>query len=169
MFVGDEHALMRAVGGTLPSPLEGELLLTVPRSMTRLFRSLERIRQGESRTTGQIRSRLRALTPLALEAILDPEPHIYRILTEEELGPSLIAVTGEAARKGIPLTPLSAELAAAAQAFDATIWLGHDRNLPRWAIEGPGLGGVRWRCLSDLTGIPSRPRHPKPVWNTRRG
>ena len=152
MFVGDEHALMRAVSGTLPPLLEGELLLTVPRSMERILRGLERIRQGESATGGQISSRLRALTPQALEAILDPEPHVYRVVTEEELRPSLIAVTDEAASKGVPLTPLGAELAAAARAFDTTIWLGHDRNLPRWAIEGLELGGVRWRRLSDITG-----------------
>ena len=152
MFVGDEHALMRAVSGTLPPLLDGELLLTVPRSMARILRSLERIRQGEPPTSGQVSNRLRGLTPRALEAILNPEPHTYRVVTEAELGPSLIAITGEAATKGIALTPLGAELAAVARAFDTTIWLGHDRNLPRWAIEGPGLNGVRWRRLSDLPG-----------------
>ena len=150
MFVGDEHALMRAVSGTLPALLDGELLLTVPRSMTRILRSLERIRQGSSGTGGQISSRLGTLTPLALEAILDPEPHVYRVVAEEELRPSLLTITDEAARKGIPLTPLSAELAAAARTFDTTIWLGHDRNLPRWALDGPGLAGIRWRRLSEL-------------------
>ena len=93
MFVGDEHALMRAVSGTLPALLDGELLLAVPRSMTRILRSLERIRQGASETSGQISSRLGALTPLALEALLDPEPHVYRVVTEEELRPSLISIT----------------------------------------------------------------------------
>ena len=159
MFTGDEHALMRAVSGTLPSLLKGELLITVPRSMTRILRSLDRIRQGESTTGGQISSRLRALTPRALEAVLDPEPCVYRVVTEDELRPSLIAVKNEAATKGIPLTPLGSELTAAAQAFDATIWLGHDRNQPRWATQGPGLDGVRWRRLSDLTATPRLMSH----------
>ena len=30
MFVGDEYALLRAVAGTLPTPLRGQLLLKVP-------------------------------------------------------------------------------------------------------------------------------------------
>lgn len=142
MFVGDEYAVLRAVAGTLPSPLRGQLLLTVPRAMRRLLRSHERTVQGTAGTGGQISRRLLAMTPLALEAVFDSRPLVFRVVSEEELTHSIVAVTDEAGGKGIPLTPLGAELAAAARVFDATIWLGHDRNLPRWAIEGPGLSGV---------------------------
>jgi len=151
VFVGDEHAVIRAAGGTLPGLLEHEPLLTVPRAMARILRTYERLRHGVASPGGQISSRLSVLTPLALKAILDPEPDVFRVLTDEELRPSTEAVTAEAADKGIPLTPIAAELAAAAREFDSEIWLGHDRNLPRWALHSDtSLSGVRWRRLSDL-------------------
>ena len=157
VFVGDEHTLIRSVSGTLPTPLEGHLLLTVPRVMERIHRAHARLRRATLDPGGQISSRLRLLTPQALEAILAPEPDAFRLLTEEELRRDIAAVRAEATGKGIPLTPIGAELVAAARMFDAAIWLGHDRNLPRWALDGPGLRGVDWRCLSDLV-EPERPR-----------
>jgi len=154
MFVGDEYAVLRAVAGSLPSPLRGQLLLTVPRAMRRLRRSHERIVHGAAGAGGQISRRLRAMTPLALEAVFDPRPPVFRVVSEEELTPAIAVVAEEAASKGIPLTPLGAELAAAARVFDVTIWLGHDSNLPRWAIAGPSLNGVRWRRVSELVATP---------------
>ena len=71
-----------------------------------------------------------------------------------------MAVNAESLDKGIPLTPVCAEYAAAARMFHATIWLGHHRNMPRWAIEGRELAGVRWQRLSDIVDTPTRPVRP---------
>ena len=161
-FVGDEHALIRSVSGTLPTPLEDHFLLTVPRAMERIHRAHARLRHGTQGLAGQISSRLRLLTPRALEVILDPEPDAYRLLTEEELRPEVAVVRAEATGKGIPLTSIGAELAAAARIFDAPIWLGHDRNLPRWALDGPGLLGVDWHRLSDLVDPESPHQRARP-------
>ena len=104
MLVGDEHAVIRAVSGTLPTQLEHEELLTVPRAMARILRSYERLLQGAADPGGQISSRLRVLTPLALEAILDPEPDMFRVLTDEELRPG-VKNSGQESRQSEPRRP----------------------------------------------------------------
>lgn len=154
MFIGDEYAVIRAATGTLPTALAGELLLAVPGAMVRLRRSHERAESGAAAGSGQIITRLRALPQDALDAVMEPDPRLIRIISRAELDTEIAAVSAEATVKGIPITPLAAEYAAAAWRFGATIWVGYDQNIPRWEIEGPGLAGVGWRRLSDLADVP---------------
>ena len=39
---------------------------------------------------------------------------------------------------------------ALAEMLDDISAVGYDRNVPRWAAEGPELAGVRWRPVSEL-------------------
>ena len=150
MIIGDEYTIIRAVAGTLPDLIRGESLLAVPAAIKRLQRSHDRARSGAARGHGQIVTRLRALPEDALDAIFDPDPRVFRVVTLEEIALAIEDAWREAAAKGIPLTSFGAEYAGAAKRFDAAIWVGYDQNIPRWAAEGQGLVGVHWRRVSEL-------------------
>ena len=66
---------------------------------------------------------------------------------------AVIAVEGrlpaELDREALFVVP-AAEYAAAAAVYQATIWFGHDRNVPRAIRDGLVPGSVRWRLLSQL-------------------
>ena len=67
-------------------------MLVVPRAMRRVRRSHARAMPGAAGGSGQISTRLRSLPEDSLDAIFDPEPHLFRVLTEEELEPAIMAV-----------------------------------------------------------------------------
>lgn len=150
MIIGDEYVLIRSVGGTLPDELEGRPLLVVPVAIRRLRRTYERESEGVPQRGGQITRVLDGLPRDALDALFDPEPHHFRELSLDELRPTIATIEAEAAAAGFPLPPVSALYAAAARQHDAPIWLGHDRNLPRWVAQGYELAGVRWHLVSEL-------------------
>lgn len=56
----------------------------------------------------------------------------------------------EAAVLGVSLGEYAAQFAGAAKRFQCDIWVGYDRNIPKWAQEGVFLEGVRWRRIRDL-------------------
>lgn len=122
----------------------------MPVAIRRLRRTFARETSGISQRPGQISRVLADLPRDALDAIFDPEPQHFRELSLDELRPTIATLEAEAASKGFPLPPVSALYAAAARQFSATIWLGHDRNLPRWVMQGYDLAHVRWRLLSEL-------------------
>ena len=150
MIIGDEYVLIRSVSGTLPGELEAQPLLVVSVAIRRLRRTYERESAGVPQRGGQITRVLDGLPRDALDAILDPESHHFRELSVDELLPTIATIGAEAAAVGFALPPVSALYAAAARQHDAPIWLGHDRNLPRWVAQGYELAGVRWHLVSGL-------------------
>ena len=150
MIIGDEYALILAAAGALPSEIRHEPLMTVPAAVVRLKRSPERARHGAALGHGRIARLLSALPSDAASAILDPETGLYGVATEVQIGRYMVAARQEAAALGIPLGEYAAQFAGAAKRFEADIWVGYNRNIPRWAQGGIVLEGVRWRRIRDL-------------------
>ena len=150
MIIGDEYATILAAAGALPPQLRDEPLMTVPAAVTRLNRSAERARRGAALGHGRIARQLASLPPDALEAIRNPEVGLCGVATQAQIGRSMTIARQEAGILGVALGEYAAQFAGAAKRFAADIWVGYDRNIPRWAQEGVVLEGVRWRRIRDL-------------------
>lgn len=90
------------------------------------------------------------LAPDVRVGVLDADSPVFRVITEESLGPLVERARREAANAGVHLNRLAAEYVAAAVAYRATIWFGHDRNVPRPLSDGLVPPEFRWRLLSEL-------------------
>ena len=154
MIIGDEYAIILAAAGALPPQLKNEPLMTVPAAVARLKRSPERARRGAALGHGRIARLLSSLPPDAANAIIDPEVGLYGVATRAQIGRHVEMAKQEAATLGIPLGEYAAQFAGAAKRFESDIWVGYDRNIPRWAQEGIILEGVRWRRIRDLHQLP---------------
>lgn len=150
MIIGDEYAIILAAAGALPLPIRDEALMTVPAAVIRLQRSPERVRRGAALGHGRIARLLSSLPPDAAEAVVNPQAGLYGVATEAQIKRSMESVRREAVMLGIPLGEYAAQFAGAAKRFEADIWVGYERNIPRWAQKGIVLEGVRWHRISDL-------------------
>jgi len=95
------------------------------------------------------------LTPDVRAAVLDADAAVFEVIPEEYLRPLADQARQEAEAAGVRLNRLAAEYVAAeyvaaAIAYGATIWFGHDRNVPRPLSGGLVPQEVRWRLLSEL-------------------
>ena len=155
MIIGDEYAVILAAAGALPDQIKNEPLITVPAAVARLMRSPERARRGAALGHGRIARQLSSLPSDALEAIYNPEAGLYGVATPTQIERSMAVAQQEADALGVTLGEYAAQFAGAAKRFAADIWVGYDRNIPRWAQEGVVLEGVRWRRIRDLYRLPS--------------
>ncbi|MCY3925365.1 MAG: hypothetical protein OXG52_07635 [bacterium] len=90
------------------------------------------------------------LAPDVRAAVLDADAAVFEVIPEEYLRPLADKARQEAAAAGVRLNRLAAEYVAASIAYGATIWFGHDRNVPRPLSDGLVPQEVRWRLLSEL-------------------
>ncbi len=150
MIVGDEHIAVIAAEGRLPAELDRQALLIVPAAFERLRRVGMREARGALTSRGQISGRLSQLDRAVQRAVLEGDDRLFKVIERSALEQAAEAITGEAALRGVRLNRLASEYAAAAAVYQATIWFGHDRNVPRAIREGRVPGSVRWRLLSQL-------------------
>ena len=147
MIIGDEHIAVISAEGRLPEELAEETLLVTPAAF-------ERLRLVGARTSavvhGQISGRLAVLTPDLRDAVLRPDSRFFTVIDASALRPTAEEVAAEAESAELRLNRLALEYVAAASLYRATIWFGHDRNVPRPIREGRVPRPVRWRRLSEL-------------------
>lgn len=152
MIIGDEHLAVMSAEGRLPGALAQEPLLVTPAAFERL--QLVSARASEL-VRGQLSTRLAVLAEDLRDAVLRPDPRLFRVIGVSTLQPVAAAVAAEAEMSGFRLNRLALEYVAAASFYRAPIWFGHDRNVPRPLAEGRIPRPVRWRLLSELD--PSEP------------
>lgn len=150
MIVGDEHIAVIAAEGRLPAELDREALFVVPAAYERLRLVGMKEERGALPTRGQISSRLSRLDRAVRDAVVARDGGLFTVIDRSALEEAIEAITGEAALKEVRLNRLASEYAAAAAVYQATIWFGHDRNVPRAIRDGLVPGSVRWRLLSQL-------------------
>ena len=92
------------------------------------------------------------LAPDVRAAVLDAGTRVFEVISGQSLKPLAQQAHEEAATVGVHLNQLAAEYVAAALSYRATIWFGHDRNVPRPLRDGLVPQPVQWRLLSELRG-----------------
>lgn len=147
MIIGDEHLAVISAEGRLPDVLKREHLSVMPSAF-------ERLRLVDARTSGavhgQISGRLAVLTPELRDAVLRQDSPFFTVIDAAVLQPLTEEIAAEADSSGLHLNRLAPEYVAAASWYRATVWFGHDRNVPRPIREGRVPRPVGWRLLSEL-------------------
>lgn len=146
----DEHTVVIAASGALPAELESVRLLIPPAAYQRLLISGQRLATGSAPQRGQISGPLMDLAPDVRAAVLDADASIFEVIPQVSLRSHAERVRQEAVAAGVALNRLAVEYIAAAIAYRAPIWFGHDRNVPRPLREGAIPQQVQWRLLSEL-------------------
>ena len=150
MIIGDEWIVIAAVAGRLPDELKDQPLMTVPAAITRIRRSTQRAQEGAALGRGRLTRVLGTLSPGDLALLLGPARRLFGVVNLTAVRAEIAAAHSEAEQRGIRLNEFSAQYVGAASHYGAPIWVGYDRNIPRWAQEGVVLRSVRWRRLSEL-------------------
>lgn len=150
MILGDEHTAIIAAAGELPDQLRPAQLLIPPAALDRLRVCGRRLADATAMYKGQISGPLMDLAPDVRAAVLDADTRVFGVIPAESLRPLAEEAQNEAAAVGVHLNVLASEYVAAAIAYQATIWFGHDRNVPRPLHERLVGQQVRWRLLSEL-------------------
>ena len=151
MIVGDEHIAVISAEGRLPVELDREALFVVPAAFERLRLVAMRGARGALPIRGQISGPLSNLDQAVRNAVVEGDERFFTVIDRSALEEAIKAITDQAALKGVRLNRLASEYAAAAAVYQATIWFGHDRNVPRAIRDGLVPGSVRWRLLSQLS------------------
>lgn len=76
------------------------------------------------------------LAPDVRAAVLAADTRVFRVIPAELLRPLSEKARDEADAVGVHLNLLASEYVAAATVYGATIWFGHNRNVPRALTEG---------------------------------
>ena len=150
VIIGDEHTAVTAVAGELPDRLRGAQLLIPPAAHKRLRVCGERMADASGSQRGQISGPLMELAPDVRAAVLDADTRVFAVVPEESLRVLAENARGEAAAVGVHLNLLASEYVAAAIAYRAVIWFGHDRNVPPPIRDDLVPQPVRWGLLSEL-------------------
>ena len=82
--------------------------------------------------------------------VLQADSRFFTVIEPDILQEAAAEIVAEAESVGVRLNRLAAECVAAATVYEATIWFGHDRIVPRPIRDGLVPRPVRWRRLSEL-------------------
>ena len=150
MIVGDEHTAVIAASGRLPDELALETIIIPPVAYARLELSRS-LASGRQIGFGQISGPLSNLSPRQLDALFDADIRLYSVIPESLIKPVAAAAIESALDAGVQLSPMASQYVAASTIYEATIWFGHDRNVPPVLRDGLLPWLIPWRRLSELT------------------